>query len=91
MAQTSSADLQDSEQIAQQTARFTQMLQRDTTPHRSWSLLAIGGFLGWVGGTIGFLWRVFPTGRIQRWQSAVGWGCVVIIAFTVWIIGLLLA
>ena len=91
MAQTSSADPQDGERIAQHTARFTQMLQRDTTPHRGWSLLAVGGFLGWVGGTIGFLWRVFSTGQIQRWQSGVVWGCAVIIAFTVWIIGLLLA
>jgi hypothetical protein len=91
MALTSSSDSQDSEQLTQQTARFTQMLQRDTTPQRGWSLLAVGGFLAWVGGTIGFLWRVFPSGQIQRWQAAVGWGCVVIIAFTVWIIGLLFA
>jgi hypothetical protein len=91
MAQTSGAGSQDVEQLAQHTTRFTQMLQRDTTPQRGWSLLAVGGFLAWVGGTIGFLWRVFPSGQIQRWQAAVGWGCVVIIAFTVWIIGLLFA
>ena len=91
MAQTSGAGPAADDQIAPHTARFTKMLQRDTTPHRGWSLLAVGGFLGWVGGTIGFLWRVFPTGQIQRWQSAVGWGSAVLLAFTVWIIGLLFA
>lgn len=91
MAQTSGAAPAADEQVASHTARFAQMLRRDTTPHRGWSLLAVGGFLGWVGGTIGFLWRVLPTGQIQRWQSAAMWGSTVILAFTVWIIGLLFA
>lgn len=90
MARTAPTAGQDSSNLAQDTAQFAQMLQRDTTPHLGWSILTEIGFLGWVGATAGLLWcAVGPHGR-WAWRQGLLWGSGIIVGCAAWIVGMLL-
>ncbi|MFA7060288.1 MAG: hypothetical protein WC156_05660 [Pedobacter sp.] len=54
-----------------------------------WSLVLLTGMLGWITSSLVFIFKVFP-GRGQfEARPALKWGCVFVVSFTVWIVGLL--
>jgi hypothetical protein len=91
MARTTQTEGQDSGKLAQETARFTQMLQRDTASHMGWTVLTEVGFLAWVGASVGFLWYAVGDHGGWRWRQGLLWGSGIIVGFTVWTVGMLLA
>lgn len=71
--------------------KYLTLLQENRDPNRFWSLLALLGFAGWVGGVLGFIWRgMTPEGKLAG-RSAWLWSGVFAIGFLVWMIGLYLA
>jgi hypothetical protein len=91
MARTTQTEGQGSGKLAQDTARFTQMLQRDPASHVGWTVLTEIGFLAWVGASIGLLWCAVGGRGVWVWRQGLLWGSGIIVGFTAWIIGMLLA
>jgi hypothetical protein len=91
MARTTQTEGQDSGKLAQDTARFTQMLQRDTASHVGWTVLTEIGFLAWVGASVGFLWCAVGGHGVWAWRQGLLWGSGIIVGFAAWIVGMLLA
>lgn len=66
-------------------------LARDTAPSVLWSVLALLGFLAWVGGAVGFIYRaITPEDRLLG-RQAIRWGLVIAAGLAVWLVGLSLA
>lgn len=66
-------------------------LARDTAPSVLWSVLALLGFLGWVGGAVGFIYRaITPEDRLLG-RPAIRWGLLIAASLAVWLLGLSLA
>jgi hypothetical protein len=91
IAKTAQPEGQGDERLTQNTARFAQLLQRDTTPTLGGSILVELGFLGWVGTAVGFIWSVCSRHGRQAWQQGLLWGGGIAVFFGVWIVGMLLA
>jgi hypothetical protein len=91
MAQTAQTQDQDQAKLAQDTARFTQMLQRPVGAHVGWSILTEIGFIGWVGATVGLLWYGVSSHGTWVWRQGVLWGSGIVVSFTLWIVGMLWA
>jgi len=91
MARTTQTEGQGSDKLAQDTARFTQMLQRDTASHVGWTVLTEIGFLAWVGASVGLLWYAVGGYGMWVWRQGWLWGSGIIVGFTAWIVGMLLA
>jgi hypothetical protein len=76
---------------AQDSAVFLHQLQRPTGPRLGWAIVTEIGFLGWIGATVGFIWRAStPTGG-WAWRPSLLWGGGGVVCFTLWIIGMLFA
>ena len=54
-----------------------------------WSIITILGLLGWVSSAIMFLFRAFPGRGLFEAREARVWGAVVLVAYGVWIVGML--
>ncbi|NVL90205.1 MAG: hypothetical protein HWN69_04305 [Desulfobacterales bacterium] len=67
--------------------------QKDPAPNIVWTLILEMGFLGWIGSVIGFLVYGLTGERIPglRSRPAILWGVMVIIFYTLWIIGMMRA
>jgi hypothetical protein len=91
MARTAQTEGQGSDKLAQDTARFTQMLQRDTASHVGWTVLTEIGFLVWVGASVGLLWCAVGAQGVWAWRRVLLWGSGIIVGFTAWVVGMLLA
>lgn len=64
--------------------------QKDAEPDIFWTLILEVGFLGWIGGVIGFLIHALTRGGPPQLKArpAILWGLMVIIFYTLWIIGM---
>lgn len=71
--------------------RFARMYAREVGPTLGGSILTIIGFFGWVGTTLGFIWFGLSTDDKWLLRPCVLWGSGVVIFFTAWVFGLLLA
>ena len=91
MAKTGQSAGQGPEKLAQNTARFARMLQRDTAPTLRGAILVELGFLGWVGATVGFIWGAFARHGTWVWRQGLLWGGGILAFFGLWIVGMLLA
>lgn len=91
MAQATNAE---NSRMASRTQRepehFARMLQRYTGPTTTATALAELGFLGWVGGTIGFLWYALTEQGLSGRRGLL-WGGGIAVFFVLWIVGMLLA
>lgn len=54
-----------------------------------WSLVLLTGMLGWITSSLVFIFKVFPSRGQFEARPALKWGCVLVVFFTVWIVGLL--
>ena len=91
MAHTITAAQPNAAKLAQDTAKFLRQLQRPSGPHLGWTIVTEIGFLGWIGATVGFIWRAStPTGG-WAWRPSLRWGGSGVVCFTLWIIGMLFA
>jgi hypothetical protein len=91
MARTAQTEGQDSTKLAQDTARFARMLQRDTAPNLGGSILTEIGFFGWVGATVGLLWCAVGRHGAWAWRQGLLWGSGISVGFAAWVVGMLLA
>ena len=91
MATAAHAETPDAADLMSDTARFTQMLQRNTAPHVGWSMLVAIGFLGWVGAVISFIWCVYTRHSMWAWRPGLLWGGCIAVFFAAWVVGMLLA
>lgn len=71
--------------------RYARIYAREVGPTLGGSMLAIIGFFGWVGATLGFIWYGLSEQGNWLLRPCVLWGSVVVIFFTAWVFGLLLA
>jgi len=54
-----------------------------------WSIITLIGLSGWVSSVIVFLFRAFPgRGRFEMREARI-WGTAVLVAYGVWIAGML--
>lgn len=91
MAQVKAGEQPDATQLAQDTARFAQQLQRHVGPHLGWSIVVELSFLGWVGATIGLLWSMVDAQGTWRRRPSLLWGSGLALCFALWAISLRLA
>lgn len=54
-----------------------------------WAAVAVAGFWGWVGCTIGFILNVFPRQREFVSRAAFRWGGAILLCFCLWVAGML--
>ena len=54
-----------------------------------WSIITILGLSGWVSSAIMFLFRAFPGRGLFEARQARVWGAAVLVAYGVWIVGML--
>ena len=67
--------------------------QRSQEPDVFWTLILEVGLLGWIGSAIGFLMYGLAKGQTPklRSRSAIFWGVMIIIFYTLWIVGMVKA
>ncbi len=66
-------------------------LTRDDAPEPGWSIIAVLGFLGWVGAAVGVLLQGFDAeGRFLRPLGA-RWGIAIVVGYALWVVGLMRA
>ncbi|MBW1740165.1 MAG: hypothetical protein JRJ42_03400 [Deltaproteobacteria bacterium] len=67
--------------------------RKNPEPDIFWTLILEVGFLGWIGSVIGFLMHALTRGDPPQLKSrpAILWGIMVIIFYTLWIIGMMRA
>lgn len=71
--------------------RFAALLRRKETLDQGGVILTEIGFLGWIGSTLGFIWYAFGNHGGWVWRRCLWWGSGIVICFTGWIIGMLMA
>ena len=64
-----------------------------TSPNIFWTIILEIGFLGWIGSAIGFITFLLKDNRKLRSfiSAAFKWGCVMLVFFVMWIIGMMKA
>jgi tetratricopeptide (TPR) repeat protein len=67
--------------------------QKSQEPDVFWTLILEVGLLGWIGSAIGFLMYGLAKGQTPklRSRSAIFWGVMIIIFYTLWIVGMVKA
>lgn len=64
------------------------LLDRDEAPSVGWSILALLGFAGWIGGGFRFAWRgLTEEDRLDRRQAALS-GVMIAVGLLVWMVSL---
>ncbi|MFC1852810.1 hypothetical protein ACFL27_21645 [candidate division CSSED10-310 bacterium] len=60
-------------------------------PSIEWSLILIIGFFGWIGSTIGFIFRgITQENRLHK-KRAFRWGILIVFFYALWVLGLYFA
>ncbi|MBE9504741.1 MAG: hypothetical protein IME96_11245 [Proteobacteria bacterium] len=59
--------------------------------NQGWALACELGFLGWVGCTIGFIFRAFGDKDAFYGRRALFWGSLVVIFYALWVLGMVRA
>ncbi|MCK5504490.1 MAG: hypothetical protein KAJ10_04980 [Thermodesulfovibrionia bacterium] len=59
--------------------------------NQGWALACELGFLGWVGCTIGFIFRAFGDNDAFYGRRALFWGGLVVIFYALWVLGMVRA
>jgi hypothetical protein len=77
--------------LEQDRERFAAMLQRQSALDQGGVILTELGFLGWIGATIGFIWYALGNNQVWIRKRCLLWGGTIVIFFTAWIIGMLIA
>ncbi len=78
--------------LAQKTEEALAILERPMKPDPFWSIVLVIGFLGWVAGTLIFIWRAFREGGTQIIaKRGFLWGSLVVLSYALWIIGMMKA
>lgn len=54
-----------------------------------WSVILIIGLIGWLFSTVMLIFRAFPQKDVFVAASGIRWGCAGLIAFFIWVIGML--
>jgi hypothetical protein len=64
-----------------------------SSPDVFWSLVVEVGFLGWIGSALCFIVSAFPDGRSgrKRLGRSLTWSILLVISFSLWIIGMIKA
>lgn len=60
-------------------------------PSVGWSLIVIIGFFGWIGSTIGFIFRGITKDNRLNTKVALRWGIFIVLFYVLWVIGLYFA
>ncbi|MBI4619766.1 MAG: hypothetical protein HY739_06355 [Desulfobacterales bacterium] len=77
--------------FVQRKAESLKILKKDYAPNVFWSILLEIGFIGWIGCTIGFIFRVFTGEKGFDSRRALLWGGLIIIFYALWIVGMMRA
>ena len=57
--------------------------------HTIWAVVMMAGLAGWLCSTLFFIFRSFPgRGRFLA-RPALTWGCVLVVSYVIWIVGML--
>lgn len=56
-----------------------------------WALICEAGFFGWVGCTIGFIFRAFGPDDTFFGRRAAFWGSLVVVFYGLWVLGMMKA
>lgn len=56
-----------------------------------WAVICEAGFLGWVGCTIGFIFRAFGPGDVFYGRRAAFWGFLIIVFYALWVLAMMKA
>ncbi len=78
-------------EIEKHRERYARIYAREVGPTLGGSILTIIGFFGWVGATLGFIG--YGLSQHGNWllRPCMLWGSGVVIFFTAWVLGMLLA
>lgn len=72
----------------QRKAEGLQLLEKTHAPDPFWSFVLEMGFLGWVGGALGFIFKaITEEGGLHR-RKALYWGGLIVFCYALWIIGM---
>ncbi|MBI2877405.1 MAG: hypothetical protein HYY20_11030 [Candidatus Tectomicrobia bacterium] len=77
--------------LAQRKAERLQLLRKTHAPNPFWSFVLEVGFLGWIGGAVGFIFQaITEEGALHR-RKALAWGGLVAVCYALWVVGMTLA
>ncbi|PIQ97733.1 MAG: hypothetical protein COV67_02505 [Nitrospinae bacterium CG11_big_fil_rev_8_21_14_0_20_56_8] len=83
-----SSEMERSKSFDQRKSDALNLLSRSVPPHTFWSLVAVGGFIGWVTCALGWIVRGFtPSGEFSV-RRALPWGGGFMACYGLWILGL---
>lgn len=78
--------------IAKKTEEALAILERPMKPDPGWSMAVVFGLLGWIVGTLLFIWKAFRKGTTEvMLKPALIWGGMTVIFYALWIIGMMRA
>lgn len=64
------------------------LLRKTHAPDPFWSFVLEVGFLGWIGGAVGFIFKaITEEGHLHR-RRALYWGGLIVICYALWVIGM---
>lgn len=90
-AETTEGKILDAETIARMEAWHRKKLGQDTAPAVGWVLLALAGFLGWVGACVGFILGAVTRDDRLLGRRAILWGAGILAGLVAWLLGLTMA
>ncbi len=59
--------------------------------NQGWAIVCELGFFGWVGCTIGFIFRAFGDDDTFHGRRALFWGVLVVLFYALWVLGMMKA
>lgn len=56
-----------------------------------WAFVCEAGFFGWVGCTLAFIFRAFGADDSFHGRRGAFWGCLVVVFYGLWVLGMMKA
>ncbi len=54
-----------------------------------WSLIVVFGFFGWIGSTVGLIFRGIDDNNRLVKRKALFWGIMIVVCYALWVTGLM--
>jgi hypothetical protein len=75
----------------QRKAHYLHLLKKDWAPKVGWAMAAVGGFFGWVGCVLAFIFSFRRPGGAMHGRKALIWGGGALFFYFLWILGMVRA
>jgi hypothetical protein len=60
-------------------------------PNDIWAIIMLISLVGWISSTLVFIFKAFPQRGVFNVKPAKTWGCVVLVFYGIWVLGMFMA